>query len=248
MRNGTEVSVYSLVFAIESEKLGDPHAVLVGEERFVSRRIRHKVEKAVWEDLNQQGLASGNRLDDEFRDALATIQRAGTEYYGWITGKEKSYGLLVAASGRDAFAMVRTGESAQIWRVRSEYMVDEVIARLPEAQPGRGKSISVLATDYTPSTGGGPTYLSGGQSARHPEARRLEKFLQEPRLGGGKLYAATRDHTGRRQRSASWVTFIDFPHGRWLTYLTEGAEPSINAVPATHQVLAKKLAELSQRG
>lgn len=246
MRNGTEVSVYSLIFAIESEKLGDPHSVLVGEERFVSRRIRHKVERAVWDDLNQQGLASGNRLDDEFRDALATIQRAGTEYYGWITGGEDSYGLLVAASGRDAFAMVRSGGSAQIWRVRPEYIVDEVIARLPEVPSGRGKSISVLAADYTPASGSGPTYLSGGTSARHPEARRLDAFLQEPRLGGGKLYAATRDHTGRRQRSASWVTFLDFPHGRWLTYRTEGAEPSINAVPGTPQVLAKKLVELSQ--
>jgi hypothetical protein len=245
MRRETELSVYSLVFAIQHENLSDPHSILVGEERFISRRIRHQAEKVVWDELTRADVARGGRLDGEFRDVLAVIQRAGTEYYGWVTGEEGSFALLVAASGRDAVAMVRTGETVSIELIRADYLAEEVIGRLPEVPAGRGKPISVLASDFAAGNNNAPTYLSGGASTRHPEARRLDALLRAPRTGGGKLYSARRDHSGTRRRSEDWVTYIDLEHGRWITYRTNGAEPFITAAPGTPQLLAGRLAELN---
>lgn len=72
-------------------------------------------------------------------------------------------------------------------------------------------------------------------------------MLNEPRVGGAKLYAAARDRAGVRSRSAEWLTVLDLACGRWVVYPTLGrGERAINAVPATPQLLAAKLGELAR--
>jgi len=143
--------------------------------------------------------------------------------------------------------VVRQGEAATIKPIRSEYIVDELIARLPDVPAAYGKPISVLESDYSgPGASGasGPSYMDGPPSARHQEARRLDALLRAPRIGAGRLYAARLDRAGRRVRSADWVAFLDLEPGRWVTYRVDGAQPSINAVPATPHVIAGRLTAL----
>jgi hypothetical protein len=239
-----QVSLPTLIAAINIEGLGEPHAVLAGAERFISRRVRHQAEAMVWDELNRGELARGNRLTDDVRDMLTTIQRAGVEYFGWVTGPEISRAVLAAAVGRDAALLARNGDTVHIERVRPEDLIGAFLAQLPEVPPARAAAISVRAQDIgkAPERRG---YMVRNRPGVDPHLRRLNAVMKEPRLGGGKLYTAHRDHTGARWRSKSWITVVDVLSGRWAIYTTgEGEQRCVNAVPGTRQFLASRLAAL----
>jgi hypothetical protein len=120
-----------------------------------------------------------------------------------------------------------------------------VVSHLPCVPPAPGPSISVRAADFTPPNPDAGKVLRQASAARPHEARRLDDLLRQPRLGGARLYAAARDHTGTRRRSTGWLTILDLTHqGRWLIYRTTSGDPAINAVPGTPATLTAKLTDL----
>jgi hypothetical protein len=241
-RRTVELSVYPLISLIRKEKLGEPHPLFAGGERYVSPRFAADAERILREELASHGLGDRAALTD-FVEKLALVQRAGTEYYGWMTNGDKKYATLVAASGRRAVAVMRAGELVTFERIDSEELVNEFVYRLPDVRPGDGAAVSVRAADVGARQSG--AILRRSQPNRPDAARRLEALLQEPRLGGAKLYAAKRDPDGNRRRSPEWLTLLDLISGRWLVHPTLGrGERTINAAPGSPPLIAAKLAEL----
>ncbi len=242
-----ELPVLPLVSLLLRENLGDPHAIFAGGERYVSPRFADEAAASLRQELAGAGLGGRDALDD-FVDMLALVQRASLEYYGWVTAGGENYTLLTASAGRRAVAVVRGGERVRFEVVDPDRLVEAFVQRLPDLRPATGDSVSVLATEFANrSSRQAGSIMRRTGSGRSDSARRLDALLKEPRTGGAKLYAAARDRTGVRTRSAEWLTVLDLDAGRWLVYPTLGrGERAINAVPGTPHLLATKLGELSR--
>lgn len=243
-RRTVELSVYPLISLIRKEKLGEPHPLFAGGERYVSPRFAAEAEQVVRAELAGHGLGDRAALAD-FVEKLALVQQAGSEYYGWMTNGEQKFAALVAASGRRAVAVMRAGDLVTFERIDAEELVNEFVYRLPDVRAGVGEAIAVRAADVGARQSG--AIMRRTQPSRPDGARRLEALLQEPRLGGAKLYAANRDQDGNRRRSREWLTLLDLISGRWLVHPTLGrGERTIHAAPGSAPLLAARLGELQR--
>jgi hypothetical protein len=239
MRGTVDLPLHALVSLMDQHRLGDPHPVLAGGERYVSPLITGERFREV---LAAAGLDDRDGRD-ELLSAIEVVQRAQTEYYGWLTSGEASWSTVAAALGRGGTALRCAGDRVTVRRVDHRRLVETVVRQLPDVPAGTGESISVRASDFGARSTDGVLRRTG----RTEEARRLDVLLHTPRLGGGKLYAAWRDKDGHRVRSREWLSVLDLDVGRWVVYPTRGrGERAINAVPATTQLLAAKLTELSR--
>lgn len=243
-RRVVELPVTPLTGLLRRENLGDPHAIFAGGERYASPRQAGETAAALRRELADAGLGHRDALDD-FLGTLAVVQRAAVEFYGWVRAGDDDHALLVAAAGRRAVAVTRSGDRVRFEAADPDRLVEALVHRLPEAWPGSGDSISVLATELGRRPAGSIMRPMG--SGRSEGARRLDALLREPRVGGAKLYAAARDRAGVRSRSAEWLTVLDLAGGRWIVYPTLGrGARAVNAVPATPHLLAAKLGELQR--
>jgi len=247
-RDKVELSVESLHRLCAAQGLGEPHTLFTGGARYYPQRHQQEADAQLRRELDAAGVNGARGIDPEFLDLLGVVQRGAVEYYGWLQDAEGPYSVLVAAAGRVGVLAQRVGEKVAFERIDPARLVESFVFRLPNVPAARGEAISVRESDYAD---GASTVDAGGfrmsrpRSARAPEARRLEALVRAPRVGGGKLYTARRDHRGTRVRAADWLSFIDLPDGRWALYRTSGrGERSISAVPGTPQFIRKRLSEL----
>ena len=245
-RSAVELSVHPLIALIHKENLGDPHPVLAGGERYVSPRFASEDERAFRTELTEAGLVDRGRLAD-FTGILSIVQQARTEFYGWVTGTGGEYSLLVAAHGRNAFALTRHGNRIAFRRISPDRLAEAMVERLPNVSSGRGDSISVREAEVTRS-GPRPVLRRPSGPARSEQARRLAALTQAPRQGFVKLYAGRRDDAGNRVRSREWLDLVDLHDGRWAVYTTANrGERTTNAVAATQALTATLLNDLLRR-
>lgn len=237
-----ELSVEVVAGLVERERLGEPHPVLAGGERYVSPRVAGRVDEVLWRELADAGLDDRDRLA-ELVTAITVVQRAHREFYGWVAAGDRTWATVAAAIGRAATVVTRRGDRVSVRRVDARRLVEVIVGELPVVPGGRGESISVSAAELTPT----PGILRRSTDGR-AGARRLTALLAAPRLGGATLYAARRDEHGARTRSAQWLSVIDLAEGRWLVYATDaGGDRTVNAVPASAALLTDKLTALPGR-
>jgi hypothetical protein len=249
MRAGraVEISVSPLFSLLQKENLGEPHTILAGGERYFSPRFVVESERVVQRELSEAGL--GDRRDYlDFLDVVNVVQRATSEFYGWVAGSGEDYGLLVASTGRHAVSVLRTGERVRFERQEPEKMVDALVWSLPDVPVGRGEAISIGHSEFHSSQSRAPgSVMRRSASARPDAARRLDALLDAPRRFVTKIYAAKKDSRGVRQRSERWVTVLDLVDGRWAVSVTQARrEKWISAAPGTPQLLAERLGELAR--
>jgi hypothetical protein len=225
-RSAVELSVHPLVSLIHKENLGDPHPVFAGSERYVSHRFAGDAERELRVQLAEAGLVDRAQVAD-FTGMLSIVQRARIEFLGWVTSHDEAYSVLVAAHGRNAFALTRRGERVAFRRVSPDRMAEALLDRLPDTPPGRGESMSVSEAEI--------------RRPRGEQARRLDALLRTPRQAITKIYAAHRDDAGNRIRSRTWLDLIDLPDGRWAVYTTKR---TVNAAAATSALVAAKVSDL----
>jgi hypothetical protein len=238
-----ELSIYPLVSMLKRARLGDPHPVLTGGERYISHRFADEAERWLDAELAAAGLSDRNQLAD-FTGMLAIIQRAQTEFYGWITNDDETYAVLVAAHGRNAFALTRRGDRVAFRRIGPDRLAAALLEELADVPPGRGEAISVREVEVA-GAGPRPVLRRASGVARSEQARRLDALFRTPRRGGAKLYAARRDDAGNRLRSQAWLDLIDLPDGRWAVYTTTSrGERTVHAVAATARFVGEKLDDL----
>lgn len=249
MRTGraVEISVFPLLSLIQKENLGEPHAVFAGGERYVSPRFAAEAERVVQQELKEAGLGErGDYLD--FVKLVGVVQHADIEYYGWVTTANESYGVLAAASGRQAVVLVRAGEHIRFERCDVDRMIEGLVWRLPNIAVARGDSFSVRHADmHAPRARTAGSVMRRSAAARPEAARRLDALLDARRAGVTKLYAAKRDDRGVRQRSERWLTVLDLVEGRWaLSVAQSRQERWIYAIPGTSHILEERLVELAE--
>lgn len=242
-----EIPLSPLFSLLQRENLGEPHTLLAGGERYFSPRFAVAAEQVIQQELKDAGL--GDRADYlAFVDLVNVVQEATSEFYGWVTGVDGTYGVLVASCGRQAVSVVRSGDSARFERCAADRMLEELVRRLPEVAAGRGDSLSVSHAEFHASQSRAPGSVMRRAAAARPDgARRLDALLDTQRLHVTKVYAAKRDDAGFRQRSQRWVTVLDLVDGRWVLSVVQSRQVKwINAAPGNSQVVAAKLTELAR--
>jgi ESX secretion-associated protein EspG len=249
MRTGraVEISVFPLLSLIQKENLGEPHALFAGGERYVSPRFAAEAERVLQQELKDAGL--GERRDYlEFVDLVNVVQRATSEFYGWVTSVDESYGVLAGSYGRNAVTLARLGERVRLERCDPNRMLEALVWRLPDVSVARGDSYSVRHTDFhAPRARVDGSVMRRSASARPEGARRLDALLDARRYAVTKLYAAKRDSGGYRQRSEQWLTVLDLVDGRWTLSVNQArGERWINAAPGTPSVITERLVELAR--
>jgi hypothetical protein len=239
-----ELSVFPLLSVLQQENLGEPHTIFAGGERYVSARFADEAAKAFRQELADAGL--GEQRDyREFVDTLAIVQRAGLEYYGWVTATDITYTALVASAGRVAVTVVRSGNRIVFERGDADRMVASLVYKLPDVGVGKGDVITVSAADFSSSARAQGSVMRRSTAARPEAARRLDALLKVQRRSVAKLYAAKRDANAVRTRSEQWLTVLDLVDGRWAISVSQArGQQWIHAAPGTDQHLAGKLVEL----
>ncbi len=213
----------------------------------MSPRFSDQAARIVQQELQDAGL--GERADfGSFLDLVNVVQRASVEYYGWVTTADEAYSVLVAAYGRTAVLVVRSGERVRFERCDLDRMVETLVWRLPDVGVAHGEPFTVRHADFhAPRGRAGGSVMRRSAPARPEGARRLDALLKAPRLSVAKLYAAKRDMNGVRQRSERWLTVLDLVDGRWALSVSQvRGERWINAVPGTHQHIGDKVLELAR--
>ncbi|WP_459713643.1 ESX secretion-associated protein EspG [Actinophytocola sp. KF-1] len=249
MRTGrkVELSVYPLLSVMRKERMGEPHPVFAGGERYVSPRFAEEAERAIQQELRDAGL--GERRDyGEFLDLVGVVQRASLEYYGWVTTTDEAYSVLVAAHGRAAVLVVRSGTRVRFEPCDLDRMVETLVWRLPDVGPARGEAFSVPQTDFhAPKVRTDGGVMRRSTPARPEGARRLDTLLRLDRRTVAKFYAAKRDVTGTRHRSERWLTVLDTADGRWAVSVARSRRQEwIHVAPGTHQYLGDQVAALAR--
>jgi hypothetical protein len=249
MRTGrkVELSVFPLLSLMQKENLGEPHAVFAGGERYVSPRFSAEADRIVRRELADAGLGEKQDLDS-FLDLVDTVQRASVEYYGWVTTADEAYCVLVAAYGRTAVLVVRSGERVRFERCDLDRMLETLVWRLPDTGVAHGEPFSVRHSDFHAPRGRADGSVMRRSSSARPEgARRLDALLKAERTAVAKLYTAKRDVNGVRQRSDRWLTVLDLVDGRWALSVSQlRGERWINAAPGTHQHIGDRILELAR--
>jgi hypothetical protein len=199
---------------------GDPHLTLADGAVWSDPATDRAADDEAWRAFTRAGLADG---DDEL-DWLALLARPQVEYYGWITEGPTTTAVLAAATGANAIVANRSGNGVYLAPADANRLADAVVAYLPPARPGRGRSINVPRTDLAAAAG-------------------FAELAALDRTGAGEFHVAVRDRTtGRRACCPHPIGYQDTVAGRWLVQIVPGHDQDwVTATPATQDLLRTRL-------
>jgi hypothetical protein len=190
-------------------------------------------ERRQFDELARIGMANGMTAHPDLVATMALLARPPLELHGRVGYHNRvTVGVVAASDGRSAVLAVIDEQALHLRPIAPNGLAEAAVGLLPPAPPGRGQSISIsqAAADRVGSGAPRPrsddeqqSWLQSSIDQGNPEERALERLLAEPRLGGGRLYAAVRDGMGRHRKSPNPMTYMDFESGRWLFQQKPGA-------------------------
>ncbi|GAA3024812.1 ESX secretion-associated protein EspG [Actinokineospora globicatena] len=211
---------------------------------------RDQLRKEVVEGLVARGLHDGADVDRELEDSLTLLAQHDYSVDGLLSVGRHVRVLGAGRGSRTALA-VQTGERIRIGQLRGGGVVAEIMALLPDAEPGPGTAVTLRksvfhdAIDAYVETGFGglETVLNqGGLTGR--DMRTIATLVENSRHGGGQVAANSLDRVGRRTRT-DVVNWFDTTAGRYLALPTrrDGVD-WLTLAPADAPRLTQRLREL----
>ncbi|WP_051385982.1 ESX secretion-associated protein EspG [Actinokineospora inagensis] len=211
---------------------------------------RDRLRKEVIDGLIARGLHDGNDLDRDLEDSLGLLWQHEYSVDGLLS-VGRHVRLIGAGRGTRTVLAMQMGERVRIGQPRHGGIVAEILALLPDAEPGPGTSVTLPksvfhnAIDAYVDSGfaGLETALNqGGVTGR--DMRTIATLVENSRHGGGQVAANSVDRLGRRTRT-DVVNWFDTTAGRYLALpgKREGVD-WITLAPADPPRLAKRLHDL----
>lgn len=238
----------ALARLVRLENLGDLHVTLRPLAKWRPKAVQDQIETTVRQEFLRMGLLDARgRVEVELVASLTVLCRPGAEFYGWVNEGDRTLGVLAASIGREAVLAIRDGDTVTVNQIRPEALPEVLVAQLPEVQPARGDSHTILRSEVLATVGGRHRTEAGvGMRPSSPSVRAVKQIMAQPTTGGGELYAAVRDRMARRRAVRYPLRYADTPTGRWLN-LTQDAgegEHRVLVAPATRTELVRRLQEM----
>lgn len=253
------VTVSRLTWDIVRQRHGieEQHYVLHVETPSLAAEDVPAVERQAFAELERAGLARGTNVDAALLDTMKLLLSAPIEVHGWVGLHNKvTLGVVVASDGRNGVRAIMDEQAFYLRPVRPEDVAAAMVDVLPGAPPGRGHSITLpldALRGLTGQSSGRPrqddfsdvSWMQRGPE-RDSERDALTRLLKEPRLGGGRVYAAGRDRLGRKHQVQDPITYLDLASGRWLMQQkpSPDGQPWMVAIPATPELLISRVNDL----
>ncbi|MFI5612518.1 ESX secretion-associated protein EspG [Amycolatopsis sp. NPDC051903] len=224
-------------------ELGDLPVVVNPDQEYRTEEAEATLRRRALEALYDLGLAtSGGDLTPQWRATLDVLARPRRELYSWSTFRngDDDGAILVAESGRDAVRLITDHRTVQLDPVPARESAEHFVAALPSRAPARIAPLRIPKAHYDDL---GREYDTDDLLAELPhEADELRHLMRAGRDAAHQLYAATRDRSGQRMRSAPLSVLDLTGRGRVLTFLdTTGGELQIQVHPGHHAHLVEAL-------
>ncbi|SFW47666.1 ESX secretion-associated protein EspG [Amycolatopsis australiensis] len=221
-----EFSLSTLLTAMRNTGCGDPHPVLAPGLRYIPPSAKQQVDREAFEELSPYGFIQGDGFTPEFEDVLHLLDRPARQFFGYARDTSGQIGVLVAAQGRSAVAVVCRGERVELASVSPDtHPADALIARLPHCPPAPIRPFSLPQEDFQQDQDVSDVFDDA--PARSREAQELDALFEQPYYGVGQLYAE--DKT---------VSYLDLDAGRVGIALADGY---ISVLPGEPQQISRKL-------
>jgi len=238
------LSASALARTVNAENIGELHITLAPTAGWRPRAEEQAADATARAEIARHGgIDRRGRLDADLAATFRLLCSPQVEFYGWLNEGDRTIGVLVAAIGRDTVLAIRDGETVHLAQAQPERLPEVLVAQTPDIPPGRGHTLTVALADLAPPPS---ARLSVGVRPRTgpPEVQQALRLAELPTTGGGELYTAVRDSSGRRHSSPNPVRYADTVHGRWLNVTLPGNEPRVVIAPADRRSLVSRLNDL----
>ncbi|MGW5050467.1 ESX secretion-associated protein EspG [Actinokineospora sp. NPDC004072] len=238
------LSVNTVARTVKAERLGQLHTAIAPEALWFPRDEDRLAEQMARDELARAGgIDHRGRVDADMLATLAMLCTPRAEFYGWISQQKRTAGVLVAVTGRTALLVMNDDGMVTITPVNPEAPAEALVAQTPEVPPGRGQVITVFGEDVRNSADGRQRTAAGvGTRAAPPQVREIQRITALPTTGGGQLFTAVRDNSGRRHRVEWPLRYADTVQGRYLNLTLPGDRVMVG--PADRRALSGRLYEL----
>jgi hypothetical protein len=243
LRDHVQVSLPTYKKMLEHFNIGEPHITLVGGEKWYPPEARKGLLDAAMDELRRLGFVRGDRLDADWADTVAVLQRPGTEYYTWAKINGRSITVRTACSGREGVIAVANEDTLFLWPSNPDTAPQDLAAQLPDTPPAHLHSMSCAEADYQALATGRVPPESGGR-----DAKQILRWLKAPRVHAGQLYAAVRDGRGTRRRTTRPPFWIDTESGRIMASVDANGWLSVSAAGAHDVATRLRRLEAELRG
>jgi hypothetical protein len=210
-------------------------------------------EPRLFAELGQVGLAQGTMIHSALPAVMRLLARPQVELHGWIDFPNGvTVGVVAASDGQGHGVLAALDDAAVHLRpVQPDKLAETIVGLLPPVSAANGQSVSVPVDVYRDVVAGisredGLLRRNTPGGRLEGDVRSLQRLLSRPRLGGGRIYAGTRDRVGRRYKSDYPITYLDLDDGRWLVRQQpdDAGKPWVVAVPAGPATLVDTLSVL----
>lgn len=205
---------------------------------------RRALEQQAWAELHQSGAARQGRLARDFSDALTVLGWASQELYGFFGPAGGATCAVIAGTrGQDAVLAIVGDGRVDLATIRATNVSESVLSVLPGHPKGHGPTLSapLSAAEGHPVSDGSILQRSDGGGGDAGTGARIRHVLNQPRVGGGQFYAASRDRWGKRTRNPAFLTIVDNGDGRYLAEKrpNDRGEPWVILAPADDGLLVR---------
>ncbi len=236
LRQKVELTLNTLLTALQQVGGGEPHPVFAGGLRYVPPSSAAGVNRAAFEELSEFGFTQGTGFVSDFEDVLHILDRPHTEYFAYVRSQSEQFGALVAVRGRAAVSAVCRGERVWLQEV-GEDRPGALVAQLPEYRPARFTTFSLPQEEFNRQE---VDDLFEESPARSREARELDEVFQQPYYGLGELHVARRTKEARTETQDT-LTYLDIDAGR-VAIATSNRYITVS--PGEPGLLAQRLSSL----
>lgn len=223
-----------LAWLVAAEGLGELHVTLAPAAQWRAPIARNPLPDRAAERLTVLGWRdSAGGLEREIRASLTVLCRPVVEMFGWITHNGATIGAVAAKIGKDAVLAVRTPDGTiGLTSIPAGRLAERLVAQTPLIPAGPGTPLIVSPAEVRSVNRAGRQLTATGAIVRKasPHARHTKQLLAQPRTGGGELWVAARDHTGRRHVITQPVRYADISNGRHL--ITTPSTTHVQLIPA----------------
>jgi hypothetical protein len=231
-----------LAWLVTNERLGELHIALAPDAQWRAPSARNPWPVAAAERLTVLGWRdSAGMPEREVITSLTVLCRPMVEMYGWITHDGATVGVLAAKIGKDAVLAVRTPDGMiGLTSIPAGRLAERLVAQTPLVPAGPGKPLLVSPADVRSVNRAGRQLTATGAIVRKasPDTRHAKQLLAQPRTGGGELWVAARDSTGRRHVTKQPLCYADLTSGRHLITRHGTVQVQVSPAGRAHLVTA----------